>query len=168
MADEPKALLIKYVFPGSPADGQVKIGDLIVGAGGGMFKENHRNGYGEEVFGADGPISELAQVLEECQSADRKGKLPLTLRRGKEIVEVSLDVGTKYGTFAPTFPHKCQKSDLILAELLQYLVDHQRKDGSFGIAKQDGMDQPFWHVSSGLEHGEMMLRWVGLWQQQTN
>jgi hypothetical protein len=137
VADEPKVLLIKYVFPKSPADGQVRTGDLIVGAGGRMFRENHRNGYGEKVFGADGPISELAQVLEECQSADGKGKLTLTLRRGKEIVEVSLDVGTKYGTFAPSFPHKCQKSDLILAELLQYLVDHQRKDGSFGDPVHD-------------------------------
>jgi hypothetical protein len=132
VADEPKALLIKYVFPKSPADGEVKVGDLVVGAGGQLFKESHRNGYGEKVFGADGPISELAQVLEDCQSAERKGKLPLTLRRGKEIIEVELDVGTKYGTFAPTFPDKCKKSDLILAELLKYLVDHQQKDGSFG------------------------------------
>ncbi len=137
VADEPKALLIKYVFPKSPADGQVKIGDLIVGAGGRMFQEDHRNGYGEKVFGADGPISELAQVLEECQSADRKGKLTLTLRRGNEIVDVSLDVGTKYGTFAPTFPSDCRKSDLILAELLQYLVAHQRQDGSFGDPVHD-------------------------------
>ncbi|ADB15857.1 protein of unknown function DUF303 acetylesterase putative [Pirellula staleyi DSM 6068] len=137
VADEPKALLIKYVFPKSPADGQVKIGDLIVGAGGRMFQEDHRNGYGEKVFGADGPISELAQVLEECQSADRKGKLTLTLRRGNQIVDVSLDVGTKYGTFAPTFPSDCRKSDLILAELLQYLVDHQRQDGSFGDPVHD-------------------------------
>ena len=102
-----------------------------------MFQENHRNGYGEKVFGADGPISELAQVLEECQSADRKGKLPLTLRRGEQILEVSLDVGTKYGTFAPTFPYDCRKSDLILAELLQYLVEHQQKDGSFGDPVHD-------------------------------
>jgi hypothetical protein len=48
-----KALLIKYVFPKSPADGHVKIGDLIVGANGQLFKEAHRNGYGEKVFGAD-------------------------------------------------------------------------------------------------------------------
>ena len=135
--DEPKALLIKYVFPKSPADGQVQIGDRIVGAGGERFKENHRNGYGEKVFGADGPISELAQVLEECQSADRKGKLPLTLRRGKEIIEVVLDIGTKYGTFSPTFPNQCKKSDLILAELLNYLVGHQQKDGSFGDPVHD-------------------------------
>ena len=137
VADKPKALLIKYVFPDSPADGQVKVGDLIVGANGRMFVEKHRNGYGETVFGADGPISELAQVLEECQSADRNGKLPLTLRRGEQILEVSLDVGTKYGTYASTFPYDCRKSDLILSELLQYLVDHQQKDGSFGNTAHD-------------------------------
>ncbi|MFO0911407.1 MAG: DUF6288 domain-containing protein [Pirellulales bacterium] len=137
VADEPKALLIKYVFPNSPSDGQVKAGDLVVGAGGRMFVEKHRNGYGEEMFGADGPILELAQVLEECQSADRNGKLPLTIRRGRQILEVSLDVGTKYGTYAPTFPFDCRKSDLILSELLQYLVDHQQQDGSFGNAVHD-------------------------------
>lgn len=132
VADEPKALHIKYVFPKSPADGRVKVGDLVVGAGGKLFKDKHRNGYGEKVFGADGPISELANVLEECQSGDRKGKLALTLRRGKEVMEVELDVGQKYGTYSATFPAKCEKSDLILAELLEYLVGQQGKDGSFG------------------------------------
>lgn len=131
-ADEPKALLIKYVFPKSPADGRVKAGDLVVGAGGRLFKEAHRNGYGESVFGADGPISELAQALEECQSAERKGMLPLTIRRGEQIVDVGLDVGTKYGAFAPTFPSNCRKSELLLAELLAYLTDHQEQSGSFG------------------------------------
>ena len=137
VAEESKALLIKYVFPKSPADGHVKVGDFIVGAGGQIFKEKHRNGYGEKVFGADGPISELANVLEECQSGDRKGKLALTLRRGKEIVEVELDVGQKYGTYSATFPDRCKKSDKILAELLQYLVDRQAKDGSFGDPVQN-------------------------------
>jgi hypothetical protein len=135
--DEPKALLIKYVFPTSPAEGHVQIGDLIVGAGGKRFQENHRNGYGMKVFGADGPIAELALVLEQCQSTDRQGKLPLTIRRGRQLVEISLDVGTRYGTFAPTFPLHCPKSDLILTELLQYLVDHQHENGSFGDPVHD-------------------------------
>ena len=132
VADQPKALLIKYVFPKSPADAHVKVGDLIVGAGGQSFKEKHRNGYGEKVFGADGPISELAQVLERCQSGDGKGKLALTLQRGGETKEVVLDVGQKYGTYAATYPGTCAKSDMVLAELLKYLVEHQAKDGSFG------------------------------------
>ena len=132
VANEPKALLVKYVFPRSPAEGRVKIDDLIVGAGGRMFREGHRNGYGERVFGADGPILEFANALEDCQSPDRKGKLALTLRREGETIEVVIDVGQKYGKYAATYPGTCAKSDQILAELLRYLVDHQEKDGSFG------------------------------------
>lgn len=130
--DQPKALLVKYVFPKSPAEGHVKVGDLIVGAGGQTFKEPHRNGYGEKVFGAHGPISELAQVLEACQSKDQQGKLVLTLRRKREPIEVKLHVEQKYGTFSATYPANCPKSDVILAELLEYLVAQQDKDGSFG------------------------------------
>ncbi len=132
VADQPKALLIKYVFPKSAANGHVQIGDLIVGAGGQLFQEEHRDGYGEKVFGADGPISELAQVLENCQGSDGKGKLSLTLQRGGEMKEVVLDVGQKYGSYAATYPGTCAKSDKVLAELLEYLVKHQAKDGSFG------------------------------------
>lgn len=132
IANEPKALLIKYVFPNTPASGKVEVGDLIVGAGGQLFVEKHRNGYGEEVFGAAGPISELAKVVEECQSRDRQGRLPLTLRRDGKIRQVELDLGQQYGVYAPTFPANCAKSDKILVELLDYLVKHQMNDGSFG------------------------------------
>lgn len=132
VADQPKALLIKYVFPGSPAAGQVEVGDLIIGAGGEQFKEPHRNGYGEKVFGADGPLSEFAQMLEACQSGGGQGKLSLTLQRGNEMNEVTLDVGQKYGTYSATYPGTCDKSDKVLAELLAYLVEHQSENGSFG------------------------------------
>ena len=132
--DQPKALLVKYVFPKSPADGHVQAGDLIIGAGGQLFQEPHRNGYGERVFGADGPISEMAQVLEECQSADGQGKLPLTIRRGDKEQQIVLDVGQKYGTYAATFPASCSKSDKIRVELLEYIAQQQDKDGSFGDA----------------------------------
>jgi hypothetical protein len=132
VAEEPKALLVEYVFPRSPADGRVRVGDWIVGAGGQEFKEGHRNGYGEEVFGAHGPIAEFAAVLEACQGADRDGKLALTLRRGEEVKDVKLDVGQKYGSFSATFPSACAKTDKILAELLPYLVAQQDSDGSFG------------------------------------
>ncbi len=132
VADQPKALLIKYVFPKSQADGHVQIGDLIVGAGGQSFQEKHRDGYGEKVFGADGPISELANELEVSQSDAGKGKLSLTLQRGGETKEVILEVGQKYGSFAATYPAACAKSDKILVELLEYVAKHQQEDGSFG------------------------------------
>jgi len=137
VAEEPKALLIQYVFPGSPAEGQVKIGDFIIGAGGRAFKEEHRNGYGEKFFGADGPILEFAQALEQCQGGNREGKLALTLRRGQKKLEVEVDVGQKYGTYSASFPAECAKSDLILAELLEYLLAHQTPEGSFGNPVHD-------------------------------
>lgn len=137
VAEAPKALLVKYVFPKSSAVGHVQVGDLVIGAGGRIFEQEHRNGYGEEAFGAAGPISEFAHALEQCQSADREGVLPLTLRRGKETVEVRLDVGTRYGAFAPNFPDQCRKSERILTELLDYLVSHQQEDGSFGDPVQN-------------------------------
>ncbi len=134
IADEPKALLIKYVLPKSPANGQIHAGDLLTGAGGVTFKENHRNGYGEEIFGADGPVLELANVLEACQSGDGNGKLPLTLLRDGKVVEVVIDVGQKYGSYSESYPSNCAKSDKVLAELLPYLVKQQAEDGSFGDA----------------------------------
>ena len=130
--EEPKAFLIKYVFPESPASDHVKTGDFIIGAGGQLFQEPHRNGYGEDVFGADGPVMEMAKVLEECQSSDGKGKLSLTLQRGSETKDVVLDVGQTYGTYSATYPANCEKSDRILADILSYLVKQQSDDGSFG------------------------------------
>ena len=132
IAEEPKTLLVKYVFPGTPASGLVEVGDRIVGAGEEMFREGHRNGYGEDFFGGHGPISEFARELEACQGTDRDGKLTLTLRRGQEIRKVVLDVGRKYGAYSATYPGPCAKSDKILAELLAYLADRQDEAGSFG------------------------------------
>ena len=56
VADKPKYLLVKYVFPGSPADGKIAPGDLIVGVNNQLFNTEHKNGYGMDKFGADGPV----------------------------------------------------------------------------------------------------------------
>ena len=130
--DDPKSLLVKYVFPDSPASRQVKVGDRITGADNKQFVHEHRNGYGMKVFGFHGPIAEFADALEVSQGDAGKGQLALTLRRGGEGRNVVLDVGQKYGTYSTTYPGKCPKSDLILAELLDYLVAHQDEEGSFG------------------------------------
>jgi hypothetical protein len=132
IAGEPKALLIKYVFPKSPADGLIQAEDRIIGAGGQLFKNEHQNGYGMKVFGAVGPISEFADALENCQNPAGKGKLAVTVQHGGATKEVVLEVGRKYGTYAATYPAKCAKSDRVLAEMLQYLADHQQENGSFG------------------------------------
>ena len=139
VADAPKSLVIRHVFANSPASGIVLVGDQVAGVGDGLFREPHRNGYGEKVFGATGPIEEFAAALEAAQSPGAKepGKLPLTLLRDGRTVSVVLDVGTAYGSFAKDFPANCAKSERISAELLDYLVKKQGADGSFGNPVHD-------------------------------
>jgi hypothetical protein len=130
VTEEPKALLVKYVFPQSPADPVIKVDDWIVGVEDRKFQDAHQNGYGMNVFGAKGPVSEFAMALETCQAAS--GKLRLTIRRGDKTKEVILNVGKKNGSYSSTFPNECKKSDRLLKGMLQYLVAHQKQDGSFG------------------------------------
>ena len=137
IADDPKVLLIQYVFPKSPVSEVIQIGDRITGVNGQPFVNAHRNGYGPKVFGGDGPIMEFGNALEASQSPTGKGRLPVTLRRGNETKEVILNVGMKYGTYAATYPTDCPKSKLILSELLAYLEKNQQKDGSFGSVPEN-------------------------------
>jgi len=135
--DAPRALVVRYVFPDSPADGVVEVGDHIVGTSGQSFEEPHQNGYGMEVFGARGPIGEFAVALEAAQTKAGKGKLELQLLRGDERLAGTLKVGKAYGAFAKRFPEDCDKSGRVLAELRAYLVEEQREDGSWGNPVQD-------------------------------
>ncbi len=130
--NEPKALLVKYVFKKSPAQKAIKVGDLIIGAEGKMFINPHRNGYGMEVFGAEGPIAELAEALEACQAKSANGKLKLMVKRGDETMDVELEIGKKFGSYAETYPASCPKSEKILDDLLDYISKQQHESGSFG------------------------------------
>lgn len=130
--DDPKALVIRYVLPKTPASGKIKINDRIVGVNGKAFKEAHKNGYGMDVFGADGPISELAAALEASLSKEAGGNLPLLVKRDGEVIEVELSLGTKLGSYSKTFPADCEKSERIYKFLCEYLVEQQGDNGSFG------------------------------------
>jgi len=132
VAHEPKALLVKHVLPKSPARNAIKIDDLIVGAEGKEFSKPHRDGYGMKVFGAEGPVAEFAEALEACQAKSATGKLKLMVKRGGETIDVELDVGRQYGSYAATYPAACPKSEKILKELLDYITQQQDANGSFG------------------------------------
>lgn len=134
---DPTHLRIEHVFAGSPGDKKVRVGDHVIGAGGARFETPHRNGYGMDVFGADGPIRDFADALERCQSDAGDGRLKLLLRRGEEEREVTLTIGTKYGAFGPNYPLDCAKSEKIRKELLAYLVAQQQDDGSWGSPPYD-------------------------------
>jgi len=132
VADQPKALVVRYVFEQTPAHGKVQAGDVIVGVNGRPFQEAHRNGYGMEVFGGHGPIREFAAALEACTAEDGSGRLVLKVRRDGALRDVELRINKKLGSYARTFPIDCEKSERIYRFLLGYLVESQRDNGSFG------------------------------------
>ncbi len=137
VSDQPKALVIRHIFNNTPGANIIKVGDIITGAGGKAFVNPHRNGYGEAVFGGHGPVSEMAQALEECQGPNGNGQLQLELIRNGSKMNVNLQIGKTYGTYSPTYPFNCPKSQKILDELLEYIVSQQADNGSFGDPVQN-------------------------------
>ncbi len=127
----PRTLVVKYVFAGTPAAlAGVQVNDVITGVKGQPFTADHQDGYGVAVFGARGPISEFGNALDDVQGVD--GLLGVTLTRGSSTLSVTLNVGQVYGSFSPTFPLNCPKSDLILSQLLTYLRQTQKANGAWG------------------------------------
>ena len=132
VSNEPKALLVRYVFDQTPASNKVTAGDLIVGVNGKPFNEAHRNGYGMDVFGGHGPISEMANALEACLAEKGTGKLTLKLKRDGTLIDVELSFNKKLGSYSKNYPADCPKSERIYQHLLAFLVQSQRDNGSFG------------------------------------
>jgi hypothetical protein len=137
VAGTPTHLVVRHVFSDSPAAKVIQVGDHIVGAFEQKFSTPHQNGYGPKVFGPKGPILDFANALEQATSPTGKGRLPLLLERGSRELAVSLKLGKKHGNYSATFPADCKKSDRILKELLDYLVEQQREDGSWGSPPHD-------------------------------
>lgn len=135
--EAPRHLTVRHVLSGSPAEKKILPGDVLVGVGGVPFATPHRNGYGMEVFGPEGPILDFAEALEACQSKEHQGRLRLSILRGERAEEVSLSLGTRNGVFAPGFPIDCKKSDRVLDACLDYLLEHQRDNGSWGSPPHD-------------------------------
>ncbi len=150
VANAPTHLVVRHVFDGSPAAGKVLVGDHIVGAGGWAFFEEHRNGYGMKVFGPYGPIYDFAQALQKAlkSKGKDKGRLALTLERDGDQREVRLKLPAERGAYAETYPYNCKKSAALLDDMLDWLLDQQQEDGSFG-SPPDNLFAPLAMLSSG-------------------
>ncbi len=109
--------IVKYIFKESPAVGRLNLDDEIIGVFGKPFSAHHfKGGHGYE-----GPIMEMGEAIEKAEGKD--GKLVLNVKRGSQTLEVKVDLEA-IGTFSPTFPINCKKSEIIRAKALKYLVEH--------------------------------------------
>jgi hypothetical protein len=100
----PKDIKITKVVEGSPADGKIKAGDVIVQAGGTTFKDQTRK--------------QLAEAIDRAESKQGRGVLTLALQDGRKV-DLQLKV---LGSYSATAPFDCPKTDAIITETSEYLV----------------------------------------------
>jgi len=128
--ENPKYLTVKYVFKESPAAGLLAIDDVIVGANGKKMNVEHKFGRRGDK-GWDGPMVEMSKLIEDSQGAE--GKLELIVwPGGDKSAEKTVTVQIEpIGRFSPTWPYDCQRSDRMLTELCDFLVDEYDRAGKF-------------------------------------
>ena len=124
MTKEARQILITEVDEGSPADGILEEGDVILGVDGKRFESDARKC--------------LGQAIDEAEKEENKGILKITRwrpvkdaepRQGKEEeVEIKLKV---MGTFSDTAPYDCPKSKKIMKDALKHVIE-RAKEKKFG------------------------------------
>ena len=101
VTDDARQIRITKVAKGSPADGILAVGDVILGVGGKPFSYD--------------PRTEMGKALTEAEKEGSRGALSLIRWRGgkTEPVVVKLPV---LGTYSATAPYDCPKSKRILEQ----------------------------------------------------
>ncbi len=102
---------VTKVDKGSPAEGKVKVGDELVGAGEKNFKSD--------------PRRELAVAIDQAETEQAGGKLTLMLK-GNKKVDLQLAV---LGSYSATAPYDCPKSTAIITRTAEALLKAGKLDG---------------------------------------
>jgi len=122
-----RQILITEVAKGSPADGVLQDGDVIVGING-------------QAFGGNARIL-FAKALTEAETGAKRGVLRLVRwRAGKtENVRLKLQV---LGTYAPTAPYGCAKSKRIFEQGCEAIAQRGFKDkqGNVQVSIENDMN----------------------------
>ena len=96
-----RQIAVTEVAPGSPADGVLAVGDVILGVDG-------------EPFARD-PRTELGQALTKAESKAGRGRLGLLRWRGGKTKEVVVKMPV-LGSYSATAPYDCDKSERIFEQ----------------------------------------------------
>jgi hypothetical protein len=94
-----RQICVTKVEPGSPADGVLAVGDVILGVGGRQFSYD--------------PRTEFGKALTAAESEAGGGELSLIRWRASETEEVVVQLPVM-GTYSATAPYDCAKSQRIL------------------------------------------------------
>ncbi|MCX5682702.1 MAG: DUF6288 domain-containing protein [Planctomycetota bacterium] len=112
-----RQILVTHVGAKSPADGVMKVDDVILGAGGKLFTDDARKS--------------IAVAIQEAEKAANGGILKLTCWRAGKTEEVQLKLRVM-GTYSDTAPSNCPKSKLIFDEACKVLEKEPLENNLWG------------------------------------
>ena len=112
-----RQILVTHVGRGSPADGIMQPGDVILGVDGGRFAADARQS--------------LARAIQAAETEAGGGILRLTRWRAGSVAEPRLALRV-LGTYAPTAPYDCPKSRRILDDACDVLAAEPLRPDQFG------------------------------------
>ncbi|MBA4188625.1 MAG: hypothetical protein C0467_11550 [Planctomycetaceae bacterium] len=112
-----RQILVTHVGEKSPADGVMKVDDVILGVNGKPFSDDARKS--------------LALAIQEAEKAANQGLLKLTVWRGGKAQELELKLRV-LGTYSNTAPFDCPKSKIILDEACKVLEKEPLKGDIWG------------------------------------
>ena len=113
MTENSRQILITAVEKGSPAEGKLEVGDVILGVFGKPFTDDAR-----KVFG---------RAIGQAETAAAQGLLPLTVWRNGKSGNVVLKLQVM-GSYSDTSPYNCPKAKKILEQGLAVLAKNPGKD----------------------------------------
>lgn len=116
MTEEARQILVTNVEKGSPADGKLEVGDVILGVFGQSFTTDARRTFG--------------LAIGRAEAGD--GTLPLTVWRKDKSEAMSLQLQVM-GAYSDTSPYNCPKAAKILEQGLAVIAKNIGKDARFHI-----------------------------------
>jgi hypothetical protein len=107
-----RQILVTHVGAGSPADGVMKVDDVILGVEGKPFNDDARKS--------------IALAIQAAETEAKGGTLKLTVSRAGAVQELSIKLAV-LGTYSETAPWDCAKSKRILEQACKVLEKEELK-----------------------------------------
>ena len=112
-----RQILVTHVGKKSPADGVIKVDDIILGVAGQLFTDDSRKA--------------IARGIQEAEKTENKGVLKLTVWRAGKVENLAINLRVM-GTYSATAPYNCPKSKLIYEEACEVLDEEPLTPGWTG------------------------------------
>jgi len=112
-----RQILVTHVGANSPADGVIKVSDVILGVDGKPFADDARKS--------------IARAIQEAEKEANRGLLKLTRWRAGKIDQVQLKLRVM-GAYSDTAPYDCPKSKRIFEEACKHLEKEPLQNNLWG------------------------------------